>query len=144
MNFDAAVELVDRTVAAGPKFPHRDYAYVQFVKGLTEYRQGQPKQAIDYLEPSAEKLPQPRRSAVGAGHGAVRSGSTKEAQQTERIPSRANRSGANAERSFLGGKTFLSAGVSLFKEISVVVIDQSVPGSLTTGTEGWDIQLPSG
>ena len=41
-----AVVLADRAVAIGPKAPDPDHAYVQFVKGLAEYRQGRPAQAV--------------------------------------------------------------------------------------------------
>ena len=50
------VAMVDRAVAVGPKSPHPDHAYVQFVKGLAEYRQGRSVQAIPLLRESAAIL----------------------------------------------------------------------------------------
>ena len=51
-----AVGWVDRAVSAGPKPPHPDHAYIQFVKGLAEYRQGRPEQAVSHLDGAAETL----------------------------------------------------------------------------------------
>src|SRR5262249_24776623 len=48
-----AVALVDRAVAAGPKFPDPDNAYLQFVKGLAAYRQGRSAEAVPLLQESA-------------------------------------------------------------------------------------------
>ena len=50
------IEMVNRAVAIGPKPPHPDYAYIQFVQGLAEYRQGRPAKAIAFLEPVSTKL----------------------------------------------------------------------------------------
>jgi tetratricopeptide (TPR) repeat protein len=47
-----AVALVDRAVATGPRFfPFN--AYLLFVRGLAEYRQGRPQQAVPLLQESA-------------------------------------------------------------------------------------------
>ena len=50
------LEMVNRATAIGPKPPNPDHAYIQFVQGLAEYRQGRPAQAIALLEPAATKL----------------------------------------------------------------------------------------
>ncbi len=48
--------MVDLAAAAGPRAPHPDYAYIQFVKGFAEYRRGRPAQAIPLLRDSAARL----------------------------------------------------------------------------------------
>jgi serine/threonine-protein kinase len=53
---DRVVEMVNRAVTIGPKPPDPDHAYIQFVQGLAEYRQGRPAQAIPLLEPAAARL----------------------------------------------------------------------------------------
>ena len=50
------LEVVNRAAAVGPKPPNPDHAYIQFVQGLAEYRQGRPAQAVTLLEPAATKL----------------------------------------------------------------------------------------
>jgi serine/threonine-protein kinase len=50
------VEMVDRAAAVGPKPPNFDHAYIQFVQGLAQYRQGRPAQAIPLLEASTTRL----------------------------------------------------------------------------------------
>ncbi len=50
------VEMVNRAVTIGPKPPDPDHAYIQFVQGLAEYRQGRPAQAIPLLKPTAAIL----------------------------------------------------------------------------------------
>ena len=65
-----AVALVDRAVATGPKFFPAN-AYILFIRGLAEYRQGRPQQAVPLLRRVGGTPRQPRRSAVGAGHGPV-------------------------------------------------------------------------
>src|SRR5262249_9068531 len=49
--------LVDRAVAMGPKYPHPDNAYLQFVSGLSQYRLGNFESAIPLLQESAAILP---------------------------------------------------------------------------------------
>jgi serine/threonine-protein kinase len=50
------VEMVNRAAALGPKAPHHDHAYIQFIQGLAEYRRGRPAPAIALLGPAATKL----------------------------------------------------------------------------------------
>src|SRR5262249_6871901 len=50
------VEMVNRAAAVGPKPPHFDHSYIQFVQGLAEDRQGRPAEAIALLQPAATKL----------------------------------------------------------------------------------------
>jgi tetratricopeptide (TPR) repeat protein len=77
-----AVALVDRAVAAGPKSPHRDSAYLQFVKGLAEYRQGQPVQAIPLLRESSSLLPNRAGPRLALAMAQFQSGSPNQARQT--------------------------------------------------------------
>ena len=76
------VGMVDQAVAAGPKFPHPDYAYIQFVKGLAEYRQGRPVQAIPLLRESAATLSNRAGPGLVLAMAQFRSGSTMEARKT--------------------------------------------------------------
>jgi tetratricopeptide (TPR) repeat protein len=77
-----AVALADRAVAAGPKFPHVDHAYLQFVTGLAEYRQGRPAQAVPLLRESAALLPNRAGPRLALAMAQFQSGSPKEARQT--------------------------------------------------------------
>ena len=77
-----AVALVDRAVAAGPKSPHLDNAYLQFVKGLAEYRQGRPAQAVPLLRESAALLPNRAGPRMALAMAQFQSGSPKEARRT--------------------------------------------------------------
>ena len=77
-----AVALADRAVAAGPKSPHLDSAYPQFVKGLAEYRQGRHAQAVPLLRESAALLPNRAGPGLVLAMAQFQSGSPKEARQT--------------------------------------------------------------
>jgi serine/threonine-protein kinase len=77
-----AVVLVDRAVAAGPKFPQPDHAYLQFVKGLAEYRQGRSRQAVPLLRESAALLPNRAGPRLALALAQFQSGSRKEARKT--------------------------------------------------------------
>src|SRR5262249_19326200 len=77
-----AVALADRAVAAGPKPPHLDSAYLQFVKGLAEYRHGRAAQAVPLLRESAALLPNRAGPRLALAMAQFRSGSPKEARQT--------------------------------------------------------------
>jgi tetratricopeptide (TPR) repeat protein len=77
-----AVVLADRAVAAGPKFACPDNAYLQFVKGLAEYRQGRPEQAVRLLQESAALLPNRASPRLALAVAQFKSGSTKEARKT--------------------------------------------------------------
>jgi serine/threonine-protein kinase len=77
-----AVALADRAVAAGPKSPHLDNAYLQFVKGLAEYRQGRPAQAAPLLRESAALLPNRAGPRLALAMAQFQSGSPKEARRT--------------------------------------------------------------
>jgi serine/threonine-protein kinase len=77
-----AVALADKAVAAGPKFPHLDSAYPQFVKGLAEYRQGRYAQAVLLLRESAALLPNRAGPGLVLAMAQFQSGSPKEARQT--------------------------------------------------------------
>jgi serine/threonine-protein kinase len=76
------VALVERAVAAGPKFPQLDSAYLQYVKGLTEYRQGRPAQAVPLLRESAALLPNRAGPRLTLAMAQFQSGSPAEARQT--------------------------------------------------------------
>ncbi len=74
--------LADRTAAAASNARQRDNPYVQFVKGLSEYRQGRADRALPLLQEAATKITDragPRLALAMAQH---RSGSTKEARKT--------------------------------------------------------------
>jgi serine/threonine-protein kinase len=51
------VALAQSAIAAGPKAPHPDNAYLQFLAGLSAYREGRFDEAIPPLREAAEKLP---------------------------------------------------------------------------------------
>jgi serine/threonine-protein kinase len=77
-----AVALVDRAVAAGPKFPDPDNAYLQFVKGLAAYRQGRSAEAVPLLQESAVLLPNRPGPRLVLAMAQFQSGSAKEARKT--------------------------------------------------------------
>jgi serine/threonine-protein kinase len=77
-----AVGLADQAVAAGPKSPHLDSAYLQFVKGLAEYRQGRPARAIPLLRESAVLLPNRAGPRLVLAMAQFQSGTPKVARQT--------------------------------------------------------------
>jgi serine/threonine-protein kinase len=77
-----AVALADRAVAAGPKPPHLDSAYPEFVKGLAEYRQGQFAQAVPLLRESAALLPNRAGPGLVLAMAQFQAGSPQEARQT--------------------------------------------------------------
>jgi serine/threonine-protein kinase len=77
-----AVALADRAVAAGPKSPQLDNAYLCFVKGLAEYRQGRPAQAVPLLRESAALLPNRAGPRLALAMAQFQSGSPKEARRT--------------------------------------------------------------
>jgi tetratricopeptide (TPR) repeat protein len=52
-----AVTLVNQAVTQGPKFPDPGNAFILFIKGLAEYRQGRHEKAISLLRESAALLP---------------------------------------------------------------------------------------
>jgi serine/threonine-protein kinase len=76
-----AVMLTERAVAAGPRFPHPDHGYIQFVKGLAEYRQGRPEQAIPWLQESAAILPNRAGPRLVLAMALFQTGATKEARK---------------------------------------------------------------
>jgi serine/threonine-protein kinase len=77
-----AVALADQAVAAGPKFPHLDHAYLQFVKGLADYRQGRPAEAIPLLRQSTALLPNRAGPRLALAMAQFQSGAPKEARHT--------------------------------------------------------------
>jgi serine/threonine-protein kinase len=76
------VAMVNRAAAVGPKPPHFDYTYVQFVQGLAEYRQGRPAEAIALLQPAATKLSNRAGPRMALAMAQFRAGSTAEARRT--------------------------------------------------------------
>jgi serine/threonine-protein kinase len=77
-----AVVLADRAVAAGPKFPDPDHAFLLLVKGLAEYRQGRHDKAIPLLKESAALLPNRPGPRLVLAMARFQSGTTKEARTT--------------------------------------------------------------
>ena len=65
-----AVALVDRAVATGPKF-FPVSAWLQFVKGTGDVSSGPTSASRAFAGSVGGTPPQPRRSALGAGHGPV-------------------------------------------------------------------------
>jgi tetratricopeptide (TPR) repeat protein len=76
-----AVALVDRAVTTGPKF-FPDNAYLLFISGLAEYRQGRLQQAVPSLEESAALLPNRAGPRLALAMAQFRSGRPAEACQT--------------------------------------------------------------
>jgi len=74
--------LVDRAVATGPKFPDPSSPFLQFIKGLAEYRQGRPRQAVPSLEESAALLPNRAGPRLALAMAQFQSGSKAEAKKT--------------------------------------------------------------
>src|SRR5262249_25910971 len=77
-----AVALVALAVAAGERSPEPGNAYLRFVQGLAEYRQGRPGQAVPFLREAAEKLPNRAGPRLVLAMAQFQSGSTAEARKT--------------------------------------------------------------
>jgi serine/threonine-protein kinase len=75
------VALADRAVEIGPKPTDPHYAFVQFVKGLSEYRQGHWKQALPWLREAASKLPNRAGPRIVLAMAQHQSGATAEARR---------------------------------------------------------------
>ena len=71
----------------GTEIPSLDNAYPQFVKGLAEYRQGRPAQAVPLLRESAALLPNRAGPRLALAMAQFRSGCPKEARRHWRQPS---------------------------------------------------------
>src|SRR5262249_28975703 len=80
--FRRTIALVNQAVAAGPKFPRADNAYLQFVNGLAEYRQGRPEEAVGMLEQSAALLPNRAGPRLALALAQFRCGSANDARAT--------------------------------------------------------------
>jgi tetratricopeptide (TPR) repeat protein len=76
-----AVALVDQAVTTGPKFSPEN-AYLLFIRGLAEYRQGRPRQAVPLLEESAAILVSRAGPRMALAMAQFRSGDPAEARQT--------------------------------------------------------------
>ena len=76
-----AVALVDRAVATGPKFPDPADPFLQFIRGLAEYRQGRARQAVPSLEESAALLPNRAGPRLALAMAQFQSGSKLEARK---------------------------------------------------------------
>jgi serine/threonine-protein kinase len=76
-----AAALADRAVAVGPKFPDPDHAYIQFVKGLAEYRLGRPAHAVPLLRQAAGLLPNRAGPRLALALAQFQSGSPTEARK---------------------------------------------------------------
>jgi serine/threonine-protein kinase len=76
-----AAALADRAVAAALKSPEPDNGYVQFAKGLAEYRLGRLKEALLLLQASAQKIPSRPGPRLVLAMTQFRTGSTKEARK---------------------------------------------------------------
>src|SRR5262249_30365415 len=76
-----AVTLANRAEAVISSENHWLYPYVQFVKGLADYRQGRFEQAIKVLQGAPSRLPGPSPRLVLA-MALYRSGQKEEAQKT--------------------------------------------------------------
>jgi serine/threonine-protein kinase len=76
-----AVDMADRAGVLGPKPPNFDHAYIQFVQGLAEYRQGRPAQAIPMLQASATKLSDRAGPRLALAMAQFRAGSPADARR---------------------------------------------------------------
>jgi serine/threonine-protein kinase len=78
----SAAAVADRAVAAASKSAEPDNAYVQFVKGLAEYRLNRLEQAVPLLRQAAQKIPSRPGPRLVLAMAQFRSGSPKEARKT--------------------------------------------------------------
>jgi serine/threonine-protein kinase len=77
-----AVALVDQAEAQGPKFPDPANAFILFIKGLAEYRQGRHEKAIPLLQESAALLPNRPGPRLVLAMAQFQSGSKNESVKT--------------------------------------------------------------
>jgi serine/threonine-protein kinase len=80
--FQRVLKMVDRAAAIGPKAPHPDHAYIQFIQGLTEYRRGRPAQAISPLDEAATKLKTRAGPRLALAMAEFRTGHTADARRS--------------------------------------------------------------
>jgi serine/threonine-protein kinase len=78
----SAAAMADRAVALAWKSSEPDNAYVQFAKGLSDYRQGRPDQAMPLLRSAVQKIPSRPGPRLVLAMAEFRSGSPEEARKT--------------------------------------------------------------
>ena len=74
--------LTDRAVANALRSPEPDNPYVQFIKGLSEYRQGRAEEAVPFLQKSASRLPNRPGPRIALAMAQFRAGSPQEARDS--------------------------------------------------------------
>jgi serine/threonine-protein kinase len=79
---ERVVALVDRATAQGPKYPHRDNGYIQFIRGLAEYRQGRIEESIPRLREAAALIPNRPGPRLVLAMAEFQTGSAKEARRS--------------------------------------------------------------
>jgi len=77
-----AVKLADQAEAAAEKTPQHGSAYLRFLKGLAEYRQGRYERAIPLLQEATEKLPNRPGPRLVLAMAQSQSGSANEARKS--------------------------------------------------------------
>jgi serine/threonine-protein kinase len=78
----SAAAVADLAVAIASKSSEPDNAYVQFAKGLSEYRQGRLDKAVPLLREAAQKIPSRPGPRLVLAMAQFRSGSPKEARKS--------------------------------------------------------------
>jgi tetratricopeptide (TPR) repeat protein len=76
------IRVTQRAARLGPKPPEPDNRYIQFIQGLSEYRQGHFKDAIPILRQAATQLPNRAGPRVALAMAQFRAGSEREARES--------------------------------------------------------------
>src|SRR5262249_3284067 len=79
---ERVVALVARTTAQERKYPHPDNGYIQFIRGLAEYRQERIELAMPLLREAAAVIPNRPGPRLVLAMAQFRNGSAKEARQS--------------------------------------------------------------
>src|SRR5262249_54772701 len=86
---ERVLALVNRAIAMAPKFPHPDSAYIDFIRGLSEYRLGHFDQAIPRLQEAAALLPNHPGPRLALAIAQFQAGKVEEARRSLAVAVRA-------------------------------------------------------